>query len=248
MSDFRPLSPFVKIAVLLASGAILTTCASLVFRHPVLTPLLGAAVPYPIFLWKLRRGEYGACFGWMLFWGVIQSVTVIVATAWVPEAATLAIWKGSSYTTEIFHWIRTGEGEEGSLALFLPMHLRNYLLFCGLSLITVSSAALVLGTLQLNYMNFYVSELIQKSVHPVWAMAVGWPLWSVLRVIGFILTGIALGAMALAGWRRWRGEVPGRVPWRYWGMGVGFVVADIILKAGLAPVWRQLLRFVLMGS
>lgn len=248
MSDSTQLSRVVKIALLLGIGSVLTTGTSLAFRHPVLTPILGAAVPYPIFLWKLRRGEYGSCFAWMLVWGVIQSGVVIVATIGVPEAATLAIWKGSTYSAEMFHWIQTGEGAEGSLSLFLPIHLRDYLLFCGLSLMTVSSAALVLGTLQLNYMNFYVAELIQHSVHPVLAMAVAWPLWSILRVIGFILTGIALGAVALAGWCRWRGEIQGRIPWRYWGIGVGFVVADVVVKAGLAPVWRQLLRFVLMGN
>ncbi|MGK7876816.1 MAG: hypothetical protein AB4426_27070 [Xenococcaceae cyanobacterium] len=53
----------------------------------------------------------------------------------------------------MFHWIQTGEGAEGSLRLFLPIHLRNYLIFCLLSLITLSSTALIFGIWMLNYMN-----------------------------------------------------------------------------------------------
>jgi hypothetical protein len=31
-------------------------------------------------------------------------------------------------------------------------------------------------------------------------------------------------------------------------MGIGFVLADIIVKATLAPLWRQLLEYALLGT
>ncbi len=97
----------------------------------------------------------------------------------------------------MFHWIRTGEGAEGSLQLFLPIHLREYALFSLLSLLTFGSAALILGTYLLNYMNFYVGQLVYQSSHPWLAALVGWPPWSMLRVVGYIATGLALTALAL---------------------------------------------------
>lgn len=117
------------IVILLVIGVILSTTASFAFGVPWLMPILGTAVPYPIFLLQVRRQQYKSAFWWMLLWGVLQSIAVIVATAIAPETAAKVILRGQSYTTEMFHWIRTGEGMEGSLNLFLPDHLLHYGIF-----------------------------------------------------------------------------------------------------------------------
>ena len=96
------------IVIFLVIGVILSTTASFVFGVPWLMPILGTAVPYPIFLLQVRRQQYKSAFWWMLLWGVLQSIAVIVATAIAPETAAKVILRGQSYTTEMFHWIRTG--------------------------------------------------------------------------------------------------------------------------------------------
>jgi hypothetical protein len=114
--------------------------------------------------------------------------------------------------------------------------------FCVLSVLSVGFLGLVLGTLLLNYMNFYVAELVRMSVEPGWALAFGWPVWAVLRVLGFVASGTALAALGLAGWRRLRGGLEGpRFPARVMLVGFALVVADAILKALLAPGWRSIL-------
>ncbi|MBW4423628.1 MAG: hypothetical protein KME50_03950 [Nostoc desertorum CM1-VF14] len=129
------------IAIFLVIGVILSTTASFVFGIPWLMPILGAAVPYPIFFLEVRRQQYKSAFWWMLLWGVLQSIAVIVATGITPETAAKVIHRGQSYTTEMLHWIRTGEGSEGILSLFLPNHLLHYAIFCLLCVVTLSSAA-----------------------------------------------------------------------------------------------------------
>ncbi|MEH2209818.1 hypothetical protein [Nostoc sp.] len=112
----------------------------------------------------MRRQQYKkSAFWWMLLWGVLQSIAVIVATAIAPQTAAKVILRGQSYTTEMLHWIRTGEGMEGTIRLFLPDHLLHYGIFCILCVVTLSSAALIFGTWMLNYMNFYVAELVKGS-------------------------------------------------------------------------------------
>jgi hypothetical protein len=148
-------------------------------------------------------------------------------------------------------WVRTGAGPEGSPRLFLPVHVRHYLGFCALSLLTVGYAGLALGTVLLNYMNYYVAELIRVSTEPVGSAAFGWPVWAVLRVVGFTASGTAMAALGLAGWRRARGW--GRrsgllFPGRLLALGFGLVVADAALKAFLAPAWRRLLLRFLDGG
>ncbi|MBN3911359.1 MAG: hypothetical protein HWQ35_33940 [Nostoc sp. NMS1] len=230
------------IVIFLVIGVILSTTASFVFGVPWLMPILGTTVPYPIFFLQIRRQQYKSAFWWMLLWGVLQSIAVIVATTIAPQTAAKVILRGQSYTTEMFHWIRTGEGMEGTIRLFLPDHLLQYGIFCILCVVTLSSAALIFGTWMLNYMNFYVAELVKVSAKPWLAAILGWYPWSLLRIIGFIATGVALAALGLNLITRIRGEVPkSSFPKTYMLIGIGFVIADIVVKAVLAPIWQKLL-------
>ena len=70
----------------------------------------------------------------------------------------------------------------------------------------------------------------------------GWYPWSILRIIGFIATGVALAALGLNLVTQIRGEVPkSPFPKTYMLIGIGFVIADIVVKALLAPIWQKLL-------
>ncbi|MBD6619435.1 hypothetical protein FNW02_27310 [Komarekiella sp. 'clone 1'] len=234
------------IVIFFVVGVILSTAASFVLGIPWLMPIFGAAVPYPIFLSQVRRQQYKSAFWWMLMWGVLQSIAVIVATTIAPDTAAKVIIRGQSYTESMLHWIRTGEGMEGSLRLFLPDHLLHYGIFCILCVVTFSSVALVFGTWMLNYMNFYVAELVKLSAKPWLAAILGWYPWSILRIIGFIATWVALAALGLNLVTRIRGKVPkSAFPKSYMLIGIGFVSADIVVKAVLAPIWQKLLLYAL---
>jgi hypothetical protein len=212
-------------------------------------PILGAAAAYPVFLYYVERHQYAIASISMLLWAIFQSVAVGIGTLWFPERAAEVILNGPAAAEEMWQWIQTGEGAEGSLRLFLPIHLRNYLLFCLLSVITLSSTALIFGTWMLNYMNYYVAQLVRASVHPWLALVVGWPPWSILRVIGFILTGVALATVGLKFIERRRKQSSHHpFPRLYLWMGIGLVGADIVVKATLAPLWRQLLGYALWGG
>lgn len=233
----------------LAVGTALSTTASFLSGSAWLMPILGAAVAYPVFLYFVYHRQSANASLSMLFWAIFQSLAVIIGTVCFPQRAAEVILTGPAAAQEMFHWIQTGEGAEGSLKLFLPLHLRNYLIFCLLSLLTLSSTALIFGTWMLNYMNYYVAQLVLVSVHPGLALAVGWPPWSILRVIGFILTGVALATVGLNLIKKYRHNNFSHYsfPQQYLWMGLGFVVADLIVKATLAPLWRQLLAYALWG-
>ncbi|MEO0457645.1 MAG: hypothetical protein AAF152_13860 [Cyanobacteria bacterium P01_A01_bin.114] len=237
------------ILMVLAIGVVLSTLVSFAMSIAWLTPILGAAVAYPVFIYLIYHQRYRTAAISMLLWAVFLSLAVGIGTTWFPESAAEAILSGPAYVDRMFNWIQTGEGYGDSLQVILPSHVRNYLIFCGLCCLTLSSTALLFGTWQLNYMNFYVAELIRASVHPWGAIAVGWPPWSVLRVIGYILTGVALAVVGLSQIDRLRSRPVQRpFPQQYLWLGMGFVMADIMLKAPLAPLWRGLLRYVLLGE
>ncbi|MGK7948525.1 MAG: hypothetical protein AB4368_06900 [Xenococcaceae cyanobacterium] len=239
----------ISIAIFLGIGSVLTTIASFSFSIPKLMPFLGAGVIYPFYLLLVGRRCYKRAMGWVLWWAICQSFIVAIATILAPERANVVVLHGAVYTENMLHWIRTGEGAEGSPQLFLPIHLQEYALFSTLSLLTFGSAALILGTYLLNYMNFYVGQLVYQSSYPWLAALIGWPPWSILRVVGYISTGLALTALALKLGHHFSRKFPQLdFPRQYFLMGLGLLLGDLLVKAILAPIWQQLLRIALIGT
>ncbi len=239
---------WLAVAAALAVGAAASTALGFALGLKWLFPFLGAAVPYPVFLSRVRRRAFAGAVGWVLFWAVFQSASVGVGTCLFHDRAAVTVQRGPSYAVEMIHWVRTGEGEEGSPRLYLPIHLRHYLGFCVLSVITVGAAGLVLGTWLLNYMNFYVASLVLISARPAVPALFGWPVWAELRVAGFVVTGAALASLGLGLYRRMKDRKAAvRFPVRVFLIGFGLVAADAVLKWLLAPPWQRFLLRALTG-
>lgn len=233
----------------LALGAFAATGAGFLADQAWLLPLLGAAVPFPVFLSRVRRGAYGQAVGWVLFWAVFQSLATVTATVLAPDRAAAVIHHGPAYAEEMIHWVRTGNGAEGSPRLFLPIHVRHYLGFCAASVASAGAAGLALGTWLLNYMNYYVAELARTSADTATAAALGWPIWAVIRVVGYVVTGAAMAGLSLSLLDKARGrKATIRFPVRVFLFGFSLVVADAVLKALLAPSWQKILLRALTGK
>jgi len=99
---------------------------------------------------------------------------------------------------------------------------------------------LAFGALLLNYMNFYVGSLSLHAHHPFLVFLFGWPIWSLLRVVGFVLCGVALSEPLLSQLFRYR--LGGARCSRIFLWGLAFIILDILLKASLASFWREILR------
>ncbi len=245
-------------ALYLAAGSVASTVVGFLLGWAWLFPILGAAVPYPLFIRRVAAARYRAAVGWVLLWALFQSLAVGGGVLLFPGRAAVTVHRGPSYAQEMIHWVRTGEGEEGSPRLYLPIHLRHYLGFCALSVLTAGAASLALGTWLLNYMNYYVASLVLVSADRATAALLGWPVWAEIRVVGYVITGAALAALGLSIFRRWTGrtrpprtetdrEARLRFPVRVFLLGLGLVVLDAVLKAVLAPVWQPVLLRALTG-
>ena len=107
------------------------------------------------------------------------------------------------------------------------------------------------------YMSFYVGCLAGAGGSPVTALFLGWPPWAILRVVAFVILGIALSDPLLDIFRRRLRGRAGRSsgasgawllatavrPWRSWYLAAGILLgADAGLKYLLAPTWAGLLR------
>ena len=218
---------------------------------PWLLPILGAAVAWPSFWSFIKQGQYRRGYLWMLLWAAGQSLAVAFFAWNYPVRAADVILTGPAYSQEMVHWIRTGVGPEGSPGLFLPVHLKHFTGFCVLSLVSLGTVGLMLGTYLLNYMNFYVVDLVRAAAEPGLAAAIGWPAWAVIRVLGYIAAAIPMTVLSLKLMHRLRPKANSTAlkfprAWLYFGLAL--VTADAVLKAALAPAWREWLLRALSGA
>jgi hypothetical protein len=224
----------------LAAGVLVATAFGLILPGKFPLPVLQVAAAYPVMYGLLARGRRGRAIVAMLWWALLLGVTMVTACVWAPDAGARNILNGTEYRQEMFDWIRTGQGAEGSPALFIPQHLLHLAVFLALSLTSASLLSLLMGAVLMNYMSFYVAALILAAGDTPVAILMGWHPWSIIRVAAFVLLGVVLGEPLVC-------RISGR-PYefagvrRYMALGAAGVVCDIVMKALLAPWWGLTLR------
>ncbi len=232
-------SPVAWLYVVVAAAA--SAYAGVQIGHPYLLPMLNAALAYPVFIGGVASGKRVRTVAQMLLWALALSVTTVWLTQHSPFKVEAVTLHGSAYRNEMFSWIRSGVGKESTPTQFLPLHALHFAIFCAAAFLTAGFAALAFGAVLLNYMNFYVGSLILHTEHRSLAAIVGWPIYAEIRVIGYVVSAVALAELSRRVFLR-RPLTPG---WeRALGVGLWLVVLDAVVKIAIAPQWRDLLTLL----
>ena len=206
-------------------------------------PLLNTLLIYPLFFFALQTGNLKYTFKYMLVWVVFLSLSIIGLTLIFPQHAGEQIFRGLQYREEMFAWIRTGIGTESNPAKFIPMHALHFLVFTVATILSGGFLGLLMGSVLMNYMNFYVASLIMESHYSWTAISLGWSWWSVVRVLGYITWAIAIS------YRIWAALLTFKfnriIYLRFLTGGIALVCLDILLKICLSAGWQELLQPVL---
>jgi hypothetical protein len=201
----------------------------------LLLPALNALPAYLVMTRRLRAGDRGRALQAMAAWAVSAAAFGTVLLALWPVPPDRLILNGPAYRDEMFLWIRTGAGAEGQPRVFVVQHLLHLAAFVALSLLTAGAASLLMGAVLMNYMSFYVASLARAGA-PAWTvLAFGWQPWAICRVAAFAVLGVVLAEPLLARVQR-RAALPWPRDWLAWA--AAGLVADVVLKAALAPAWR----------
>ncbi len=204
-------------------------------------PVLNTVPAYVVMVERLRAGDRRGAATAMLLWALCLAVFGTTALALWPHPPDALVLHGTAYRDEMFRWIRTGEGSEGHLALFLPQHLAHLGAFVLLSLLSASAASIFMGAVLMNYMSFYVASLARAGV-PVWGVVLlGWQPWALARVAAFCTLGVVLSEPLLRRLRILEQDMPESARSLMVWAGAG-ILADWVLKAVLAPSWGLWLR------
>jgi energy-converting hydrogenase Eha subunit E len=218
----------------------------LAIGQPFLLPALNALPAYIVLVHRLRKGERGGAVRAMLWWAAALALVGTLSFIWWPSRLDSVVLNGPEYRDEMFRWIRTGVGREGSPRLFLPQHLLHLAAFVAIGLASVSAGSILMGALLMNQMSFYVASLAKAGV-PGWAVAfLGWQPWAIARVAAFSTLGVLLAEPLL--FRLYpaaRARLKGSKGAAYVMAAMSGILLDWFLKALLAPLWGKWLRALL---
>lgn len=203
---------------------------------PALVPLLNTLAGFPFMVAPVRQGRLRTAIGRMLVWALCMGACATALAGVRPATTSRLFLNADAYEREMFAWIATGEGRESRPREFVPQHLAHAAVFSGLSLATGSVLSMPMGAVLMNYMGHYVGALAHHG-RSRWLVLAAWHPWSVIRVASFVVLGVVLSGPVLTGGRwRWNGEAR-----RWVALAMAGLVADALLKASIAPVWRRLL-------
>ena len=206
---------------------------------PSLVPLFNVAASYPFMILALRRGDLGLAVARMLLWALAMGLCAMLLSYARPAQTDTLFLRGEAYRVEMFRWVMTGTGAESSPSVFIPQQLLQTAVFAVLALATGGALAMPMGAVLMNYMGHYVGSLAADSRQPVLTMLLAWHPWSVIRIVSFVVLGVVLSVPLIS--RMTRFAIDPRAA-RAFGIGAcAGLVADLVLKALLAPSWQRLL-------
>lgn len=222
--------------VLLVLATLVTYPVGLALGRPLLLPVLNAVPAYAVMATRLRRGDRRGAVVAMLVWAAALAVFGTTLLALWPTQPDALIVHGPEYRAEMFRWIRTGQGSEGSPRLFLPLHLRDLGAFVALSLATAGGLSIFMGALLMNYMSFYVASLARAGAPLGAVVLLGWQPYALCRVAAFCALGAVLAEPLLS--KLWPYPYAGLASARRYFLWAGAgILADWVIKAAVAPAW-----------
>jgi hypothetical protein len=186
--------------LLLSTGPIIAGFASGI---QLLMPLLITVPSFFVMCRWLLRGKVGTAYAEMLLSCLWMSIAMVLLTIYYPTQAEKVFIKATDYVADMNEWIETGGATEGTPSLFIPEHLMHMGIIIVASFATAGFVSLFFGAIQMGYMNYYYAWLITESGAHTSAYLLGWPIWSIIRVLSFVLLAVVL-AQPMLHFFRWR--------------------------------------------
>ena len=227
------------IPLVLVFGTLLSYALGWAIGVPALLPVLNTAASFPFMVLALRRGDLRLAVARMLLWALTMGVVATLLSYARPAEAGLLFLRAPAYRTEMFTWVASGIGPESTPSRFIPQQAGHAALFSALALATGGVVAMPMGAVLMNYMGHYVGTLAESSARPMLTLVLAWHPWAVIRVISFVVIGVVLSAPLLS--RLFTFRVDWTLARKLLTAAALGLVADIVLKAALAPAWQKLL-------
>jgi hypothetical protein len=196
-----------------------------------------------MFLWALRQGRPRKAITLALFWVVVQSVSVVAASLLFEDTAGRAVQGGLEYRSAWLAWIEGGPLVSIAPSLAYGRQVIELVLYALAMTLTGGVGGLLLLTLALDRFNFTVASLLAIAQSPVLSAVAAWPVWLIVRLVGYLIVGAVLAEPVanldlrpayLAAWLQARK--------RLLLAGLAIILLGVLLQVLLSPLYRTILH------
>jgi len=230
----------------MAFGILVTTALPVFLGQRICLPVLSALVLIPMFIWALREGRPRKAIQLGLFWAVIQSAMIVIATVLSSESASRAVLGGVEFRTEWLSWIANGSPVLRTPALALDRTVLELIVYSAAMFLTGSVAGLIGLAAAMDTFNFTAATLLTQAARPLLMLLGAWPVWIIVRLVSFLTVGAVLAepmvhlnlriGFLLDWWRHRK---------RLLAIGLGLFALSLLLQILLSPIYRWLLQAAL---
>jgi len=234
------LTVWLGLAALIGTVPVLLDYALGLSTHRLVSALLAT----PLLMAAVSRDREARALAFLIVLFGTHSALVITLARIDPVGLSPVCPGGADYWDQTRAWITTGISKEYDVSWWLPAHGQIILVVIALSYTSLGLVPLWHGLYEVDLMNFYVGQLLAQAATPGPNAVLAWHPWSLCRGFGFLFVIYEVVSLSLS-----RLSGVSLSPWprraRRWGLGLGFLVLDAIVKFfSLEPV-RQLLAGVL---
>jgi hypothetical protein len=167
-----------------------------------------------------------------------HSALVIALTVHDPLGASLCLRGSEEYWLRTWHWVQTGEDVEYQWRTWVPAHILLLTMLICTGAASMGAIPFARGIEELDYMNFYVGQLISHSERAELAIVFGWHPWSFVRGLSYTIVLFEVSSWSLQGLTGERFSTPQRRRLR-WGIGLSLAFLDATIKATFSPWIRD---------
>ena len=228
-------------------GILVTTALPIFLGQRICLPLLSALVLIPMFIWALREGRPRKAIQLGLFWAVVQSAVIVIATVLLSDnSASQAVVGGVEFRSEWLSWIANGSPVLRTPALALDRTLLELIVYSAAMFLTGSVAGLIGLAAAMDAFNFTAASLLTQAARPLLMLLGAWPIWVIVRLVSYLTVGAVLAEpmvhlnlrveFLLDWWHRRK---------RLLAIGLGLFVLSLLLQVLLTPLYRTLLQAAL---
>jgi len=224
-------------------GILVTTALPIFLGQRICLPVLSALVLIPMFIWALREGRPRKAIQLGLFWAVIQSAVIVIATVLLSDSASQAVVGGVEFRSEWLSWIANGAQVLRTPALALDRTVLELIVYSAAMFLTGSVAGLIGLAAAMDTFNFTAATLLTQATRPLLMFLSAWPIWIIVRLVSYLTVGAVLAEpmvhlslrieFLLDWWRRRK---------RLLAIGLGLFALSLLLQILLSPIYRWLLQ------
>jgi hypothetical protein len=196
---------------------------------------------YPLFAFHLMRKEIINAVRLATLWGIWKSILFLALMVSKPYLLDTIVMGAKEYHFDAMQWILRGEGVIAHPEIFVWLHISLLLQVVVSSIISFGFIPMVIGSYQLNIMNYHVGKLIVLSKFKVAPLFLGWPPWSLVRGWAYLFMIVGTVPIFLKLIKNKKSDEI-RISPKFIIGGIILVIVDLLLKTLVAPYWRVALN------